>query len=180
MLISFCKHYLSTASFPENLIWQTWCLLQVFVLLSSEVFFMDVFWSICNWSTLSDSFFYILLAYFSRILYHLWAPIRKWASDNSCTGECVLSDSRWLQSFCSLFYGELHEASVCWFHFFNCPAIFYAESLLEICISSWVELVMHNAFWCRGFCWLIILYRSIQSFTTYLKIYQHWGSSWTI
>ena len=78
--------------------------LQVFMLLSSAMFVVDVIWGVCNWSALSDSFICLLFAHLSWILHHLRAPFSNRASNYCCTWMCILFNSGWLQSFCTLFH----------------------------------------------------------------------------
>lgn len=53
---------------------------QVFMFLSRDMFSVDVVWSLCHRSALSDSFIRVLVAHLSRLLHHVWASVGKWAA----------------------------------------------------------------------------------------------------
>lgn len=81
-------------------------ILQVFMLQFSGMLFVDVVWCICNWCALSDSCFCLLFAYFSWLLYNVWAPFFKRTPFNCRTCMCLLLDSSWLQGFCSILHSK--------------------------------------------------------------------------
>lgn len=81
-------------------------ILQVFLLQSSSMLSMDVIRGLRNCRALSDSLFRVLFAHFSWLLHHVWASFCYWAPYYSCTWLCLLLDSCWLQSFCTLLHSE--------------------------------------------------------------------------
>lgn len=89
-------------------------ILQVFLLLSSEMFSVDVIWGLCNWSALSDSLFCFLYTNLSWLLHHVWAHFHIWPSYHSCTWMCLLLNSCRVQSFCTILHSEFPKLA---FHF---------------------------------------------------------------
>jgi len=41
----------------------------------SHLLSMDVFWCICDWCSVSDSFICVFFTYLSRLLHHLWTAL---------------------------------------------------------------------------------------------------------
>lgn len=80
--------------------------LQVFMFSSSDMLSVDVLWCVCYWNTLSDSFFCVILVNLSWLLHYVWASISNRAPLYSCTWVCLLLDSCWVQSFCTLLHSE--------------------------------------------------------------------------
>lgn len=86
--------YSKTASSHEVLTFGN--LVQVFLHEPSDMLIVDVFWGICNWSTLSNSLFRVIYAHLSWLLHHLWTPFNTWTTQNCCLKLHTLPHPCWL------------------------------------------------------------------------------------